>query len=120
MSRVVRLETFIQFIASEQSDVSINSRFRRSNVSEIRSLNFSSQTSSYFLIINSDSESDTSRQLIIESETIDSEHSVENTQFDNSQTNNNQTSSSINTNQIEEIRRSMSSTESLFEVDQIF
>ena len=120
MSRVIRLETFIQLIASEQFDVSISSRFRRNNVSEIRNFNFSSQTSSYSFIINSDNESNIFRQLIIESETTDSEHSIENTQFDSNQTNNNQTSSSINTNQIEEIRRNMSSIESSFEIDQIF
>ena len=94
--------------------------FDEATFDKIRNLNFSSQTSSYFFIINSDSESDTSRQLIIESKTTDSEHSIENTQFDSNQTNNNQTSSFINTNQIEEIRRNMSSTESLSEVDQIF
>ena len=104
MSRVIRLETLVQFIVSDQFDVFVSSKFRRNSVSEIRSFNFSSRAFSYFFIINSDSESNIFRQFIIESKTIDSEHSVENTQFDSNQTNNNQTFFFI---QIENIRRIM-------------
>ena len=98
MSRVVKLETFVQFIVFDQFDVSVKSRFRRSNVSEIRNFNFSSRAFSYFFIINSDSESNISRQFIIELKTIDNEHSI------SAQISNNQIFFFI---QIEEIRRIM-------------
>ena len=113
MSRIVRLETFIQFTTFDQSDASIRSRFRRNSVSKIRDLNFSSQTSSYFSIINFDldSEFDTSRQSIVESDITSSERRSVSIQVDNSQT------SSFT--QTEEIRRIMSSIQSSFEVDSI-
>ena len=100
MSRVVKLETFVQFIVFDQFDAFVKSRFRRNSVSKIRNFNFSSRASSYFLIINFDSESNISRQLIIESKTTNSEHSI------SVQTDNSQTSFFI---QIEKIRRIMSS-----------
>ena len=118
VSRIFKLEIFIQSIVFNQFDASIRSKFRRSNFSE----NFSSQTFSYFSIINFnlDNESNTFRQFIVEREIIDSEQSIENTQFDNNEIDSNQTFLFINTNQTKEIHRNISSIRSFFEIDQFF
>ena len=120
-SLVFRLNILIRFEISTviQLEVFTSSRFRRNSNSEIRESIFSSIVSNYSSITNSDLDLNISRQFIVESDTTSSERRSINIQTDNNQTSffNSQT---FFFTQIEEIRRIMSSTQSSFEVDQIF